>query len=105
MTFSELMLSEIGYKTKTTFWEDFSIADHFGIDAIRDTFQRAFNEWKTNVEFVTELVLVLNHKIWQHYQECPQLAELYDQLWRKCDAWCCDNLKEDDLAYYYQTLD
>lgn len=27
------------------------------------------NEWKTDVEYVTELALVLNHKIWQHYKQ------------------------------------
>lgn len=105
MTFSELMLSEIGYETKTTFWDDFTIAEHFGMAAINDTFKRAMDAWKTNTEYVTELVLVLNHKIWQHYEKHPQLAELYDQLWRKCDSWCADNLKGEDLQYYYQTLD
>lgn len=105
MTFSELMLSENGYETKTTFWEDFSIADRFGLPAVKDTFQRAFKDWKTNVEYVTELALVLNHKIWQHYKLRPQLADLYDQLWRQCDAWCADNLKGDDLSYYYRILD
>ena len=29
---------ENGYETKTTFWEDFTIADAFGVDAINDTF-------------------------------------------------------------------
>ncbi len=37
-----------GYELTTTFWEDFSIADVFGTKAIRDTFNRAFEEWKTN---------------------------------------------------------
>ena len=26
-----------GYEMQTTFWQDFSIADRFGIDAIKDT--------------------------------------------------------------------
>ena len=61
MTFREAM-AETGYDTKTTFWDDFSIADRFGNDEIQDTFNRAFNEWKSNAVFVTELALVLNHK-------------------------------------------
>lgn len=40
--------SETGYKPRTTFWQDFSIADVFGEDAVTDTFQRAFAEWKDN---------------------------------------------------------
>ena len=67
MTFREFM-SENGYTVQTTFWEDFTIADLFGLSAIRDTYNRAFKEWKDNCKFLTELVLVLNHKIWQHYE-------------------------------------
>ena len=37
-----------GYESKTTFWEDFTIADYFGKDAIQDTYNRAFKEWKSN---------------------------------------------------------
>ena len=31
---------ENGYQPKTTFWMDFSIADKFGIAAIKDTYNR-----------------------------------------------------------------
>jgi len=30
------------YEFKTTFWMDFTIADAFGLDAVRDTFKRSF---------------------------------------------------------------
>ena len=43
MTFKEFM-QENGYELQTTFWEDFSIADRFGLMAILDTFNRAFKE-------------------------------------------------------------
>ena len=29
------------YEFKTTFWTDFTIADHFGLDAVKDTYQSA----------------------------------------------------------------
>ena len=61
MTFREFM-SENGYTVQTTFWEDFTIADLFGLSAIRDTYNRAFKEWNEDYKFLTELVLVLNHK-------------------------------------------
>ena len=51
-------------RTSSTFWMDFSIADRFGLNAIQDTFNRAFGEWKSNYKMLTELVGVLNHKIW-----------------------------------------
>lgn len=94
-----------GYEAKTTFWEDFSIADHFGIDAIKDTFNRAFKEWKGNYIYLTELVLVLNHKIWQWYEKNEEYAQLYNGLWEKADAYGCNNLKGEELSYFYRTLD
>jgi len=51
---------ENGYELKTTFWDDFTIADAFGVDAIKDTFERAFNEWRNNVAYVTELAMVIS---------------------------------------------
>lgn len=99
------MILGYNYETKTTFWEDFTIADCFGVSAIRDTFNRAFDEWKSNYVYLTELVMVLNHKIWQHYQTNEKVAKLYDTLWRKADAYACDNLKGEELTYFYDTTD
>ena len=87
MTFKEFM-KEVGYNLLTTFWEDFSIADKYGIVGVKDTYRRAFNEWKDDYKFFTELTLVLNHKIWQHYESNRELAALYDRLWREAEV--CD---------------
>lgn len=95
-----------GYETKTTFWQDFSIADAFGPDAIQDTFDRAFKEWKSNAEYLTELVLVLNWKLWLHYENGREtLARLYDKLWKKADGYAVNNLKDKDLEYFLATTD
>lgn len=56
-----------GYTQITTFFEDFSIADAFGISAVKDTYNRAFKEWKHDYKYLTELVMVLNWKCWEHY--------------------------------------
>ena len=63
-----------GREPKTTFWQDFCIADMYGLKAIQDTYDRAFAEWKTNTEYITEFAVVLNHKIWYFYE--AQQAEL-----------------------------
>jgi len=94
-----------GYVPKTTFYTDFSIADKFGVDAIKDTYNRAFGEWKTNTKFVTELVMVLNWKIWRWHEHNNEYAQLYNELWEKTDQWCLNNLKGQDLTYYVQTTD
>lgn len=57
-------MNMFGYETFTTFWEDFSIADVFGTNAIEDTYNRAFNEWRNNYQYLTELVMILNWKLY-----------------------------------------
>ena len=94
-----------GYETFTTFWQDFSIADRFGVSAIKDTFKRAFNEWKSDYKYLTELVMVLNWKIWQHYETNDKYAELYNELWDEADLYAMENLKGDEAAYFFRTTD
>ena len=97
--------AEIGYEPQTTFWDDFTIADYFGLKAIQDTFERAFEEWKNNYIYLTELVMVLNHKIWQHYDDNREYGELYNNLWEEAEEYACENLKGKELDYFYQTTD
>lgn len=90
----------------TTFYMDFTIADHFGIEAIKDTFNRAFEEWKTDYKYLTFLVLNLNHKIWEHYENRnEEYARLYDGLWRYAHAYATEYLKGEELNYYLRVLD
>lgn len=86
MTFKELMFNQTGYECFTTFFEDFTIAEKFGVDAVKDTYNRAFKEWKNNYKYLTELVMILNWKIWQHYEKNDGLATLYNTLWEKEDS-------------------
>lgn len=94
-----------GYSPITTFYEDFSIADHFGLDAIQDTYNRAMEAWKDNYKYLTELVMALNWKCWEHYEDNERIAKLYDELWRKADQYACENLKGEELSYFYRTTD
>lgn len=94
-----------GYETMTTFWSDFTIADAFGIDAVKDTFNRAFNEWKSDYKYLTELVMVLNWKIWQHYEKNEPLARVYNKLWMQADEYACENLHGEEATYFFRTTD
>ena len=102
------MTLDNGYEMQTTFWQDFTIADAFGIDAIKDTFNRAFKEWKDNYIYLTELVIVLNFKIWQHYEhggQSDKKAILYNDLWGKADLYATENLKGSELEHFYKVTD
>ena len=89
----------------TTFWQDFTIAENFGKDAIRDTYKRAIDEWSNDVRYYTDLVMTLNHKIWQHYGKDEELAELYNELWQKADDRAFEIFEDEDIDYYIGILD
>lgn len=94
-----------GYKMKTTFWTDFTTADKFGADAVQDTFDRAFPEWRGHVVYLTELVLVLNWKIEEHFKQNKALADLYDKLWKQADEFALQNLKGSEISYFLDVTD
>ena len=94
-----------GYRPKTTFYTDFSIADRYGISTIKDTYRRAFSSWKSDYIYLTELVMALNWKIWEWYKKNEAVARVYNELWEKARNYAENNLKGDELSYYYRTVD
>ena len=94
-----------GYKPITTFYQDFSIADMFGINAIKDTYNRAFKEWKSDYKYLTDLVMVLNWKIWEHNENNNDYAKLYNELWEQLDLYASENLKDEELSYSLSVTD
>lgn len=97
------MIDENKYKG---FWQDFTIADAYGESAIRDTYKRAFEGWKDNVEYFASLVMTLNHKIWFWYEHGSEnFTNLYNELWEKADQYGMANFKGEDATYYFQFLD
>lgn len=99
-------MNVFGYNTITTFWDDFSIADAYGIRAIKNTYERSFNDWKDDYQYLTELVMVLNWKLWYHYENGNEgYARLYNELWKEVDMYAMDNLHGDELSYFIETTD
>lgn len=99
-------MNVFGYNTITTFWDDFSIADAYGIRAIKNTYERSFNDWKADYQYLTELVMVLNWKLWYHYENGNEkYAKLYNELWKEADMYAMDNLRGNELSYFIETTD
>lgn len=95
-----------GYKPQTTFFEDFSIADAFGISAVKDTYRRGLECAKEmGYIYLTEFVMALNWKIWEHYQTNEPLARVYNDLWMKACEIAQTTLQGEELMYYYRTTD
>lgn len=101
-----------GYKPISTFYTDFSIAEVFGgfttekkVAAIKDTYNRAFKEWKKNYKMLTEFVMALNWKCNRWYGDNDTLAELYCELYEQSAEYAENHLKGEELSYYYRTTD
>ena len=101
-----------GYKPISTFYTDFSIAEVFGgstskakLAAIKDTYNRAFNEWKKDYKMLTEFVMVLNWKCNRWYEDNEEFANLYYDLYEEASQYAENNLKGDELSYYFRTTD
>lgn len=106
MTFREWQKQEFGYDCITTFWEDFSIADVFGMNAVKDTFDRAFKEWRSDYKYLTELVIVLNHRCWMHFNKGnDKYSELYKDLFYKAKNYAEENLTGEEYDYYWRITD
>ncbi|MCD8285840.1 MAG: hypothetical protein LUD50_01250 [Clostridia bacterium] len=111
-----------GYRPVTTFWDDFSIAEKYGIRAINDTYRRA-RYWKGSCKMWTELVMVLNHKIWQWHDLAEAAtdagqrnrADYFAALSMTYETWYEDanafidsrdcKWTEEERDYYFRTLD
>ena len=110
-TANEKMFSEnyanMGKERKTTFFADLSIAEWFGKSAIEETNRDVLKSWGHDIEYLAEYCVCLNHKIWQHYKENKDLAQLYNTLWEQCQDFILDKFQNDQdaLTYYYEITD
>lgn len=108
MTIETWNIEEItGYHPISTFYEDFSIAERFGLDAIKDTFKRAKESWlkPEHYEMATELAMALNWKCWRWNGAKDDWSEFYANAYYEIRDWCYKNLKGDKLSYYMRTTD
>lgn len=109
MTVERWNIEEVtGYTPITTFYEDFSIADKFGIAAVKDTYKNAIESAKAmGYKEFTELVMALNWKIWRWYEENESLAKVYNTLWGKAEEEFFKYYEGNDEAesYYFRTTD
>lgn len=101
----EHFLQSVGKERKTTFFSDLSIAECYGINAVKETYRDVMRSWGDDLDFMCEWVICLNQKIWQHYDKQRELAKVYDDLWRKADDYCREHFKGEDLRKYYDYID
>lgn len=93
-------------RVETTFDMDFMIADRFGVNAVKDTFNRAFTEWRGDARYLTELVMVLNHRCWLWYEKGHNaLSKVYEDCFYKAQSWAYNHLKGEELKFFLEVTD
>jgi len=93
-------------RVETTFDMDFAIADRFGVNAVKDTYKMAFGEWKNDARYLTELVMVLNHRCWLWYEKGRMaLSKVYSDLFYKAQSYAYNHLKGEELKFFLEVTD
>lgn len=67
---------------KSTFIQDFNIANRFGASAVKGTYRRS-TYWVDDPEMWAEMCITLNQNIWNLYQTNEPLARVYNDLWQE----------------------
>ena len=107
MVYEQWLSTFTDWRPTTQAWQSFSIAEGISEREINDTYKRLFKEMKGDCKLLTELVMVLNHKTFQH-NEIPghrRICELYSNLFETADSYALNTLKGDDLSYFLCVTD
>lgn len=98
-----------GCKRRTTFTADLSIGEWCdGWRGVFDTVRRAMTEWRDNVEYMSEFVLCVNWKSWEHFgRENHMWAKFYGLLYEGVRDLMYDYYEGDDekTSYMWRYLD
>lgn len=106
MDYLNYMCNMTGYQPSTHIWEDFTILEYFGAAAVETLYMQLFEKYKTDYKKLTELVMMLNWKSWEHNSLGNyEISELYADLFYKARDYGYDHLKDDELSYFWRTLD
>ena len=98
--------SMCGYTQRTTFWDDFTIAERWGVKAIEDTYKNAFKSWRHDLVFIVELVLVLNWKmLYMDERHMTENSAMYYKCWVELSNWCERHLEAGAYEYFILVTD
>lgn len=106
--FENYLREASGYERKTTFYSDLSIAEVFGQKAIKDTYRRVIKKWMDNIEYITEFVMAVNIKAWEHHDRGNlELSKLYSTLYHDSYAKVAEHFEgnEEAISYFFNTID
>lgn len=99
----------LGHERKTTFFSDLSIAECYGEDGIRDTYDRVMKSWIDNLVFITEFIVCLGLKAsqWAGRNDGDSIQTLYSGLYYLATDAFYDHYEGNEEAcdYFFQMTD
>lgn len=99
---------------KFTFVSDFAIADWFGKGEVEDTYKRVKDEWLSDYEAFTEVVIALNMLSWandalrrQGYDGRDEFVKLYADMYYKAreDFYSKYEGNQEACDYFFEMTD
>lgn len=95
------------YRSITNYFDLYSIADNESAAAVRALFKTNFEEAKQDYKLLTELVMVLNHKLWYWYEMNPKspMVSTYDKLFNKANEYALTHLNNEEIRYFSSVTD
>jgi hypothetical protein len=112
------------FRPSYTFYSDFGIAEFCEVymrdaNAVAKTYNRVEKYWGGDIKTITEVALVLNHKLWSfyegvesHYLNCGEewkehFISIYNTLYERCVKFIQKTYGNDAeaMAYYYKVTD
>ena len=94
-----------GYEPVTKVYDELERAERYGTSGVVDAYATAFSNYKKDYRTLTELVMALNWKSHEHQKDNPVLSDLYDTLFFIVQKYARENLKGEELSYFYRTTD
>lgn len=104
-----------GGEACSTCWQDFCIANRFGIEAVKDTYNRIFNDFKHDIKVLVELALSTNNMSWRFHSAYEkshktldgQMRDLYISLYEKVNDYVYDSgeVSDEEIGYYFSVTD
>lgn len=95
------------WRPTTLYWQRFSIAEKYGKEEVKRVYNEIFAESKKDYKLLTELVMILNHKSWEHCEDidCSDFCNIYSDLFMTAKEYAENHLEGDELRYFLDTTD
>ena len=95
-----------GEPTQRSMESAFEIADVGGDMAVIDTYNDELNKRKDSIHLMTELVMHLNRKCWDMYENSfSHMSEIYSDLFYKAKDYVFEHFEDDDIDYFLRMID